>query len=56
MKLTEVEALGDLLEAETSLQLEIIQANMKVKLFNKQSKHINVHRALLKLKYLNGCR
>ncbi len=30
MSLTEVEALGDLLEAETNLQLEICQYNLKV--------------------------
>ncbi len=30
MSLTEVEALGDLLEAETSLQLEICQHNLRV--------------------------
>lgn len=30
MTLLEVEALGDLLEAETSLQLEICQSNLKV--------------------------
>ena len=31
MSLTEVEALGDLLEAETSLQLEICQYNLNVR-------------------------